>query len=219
MASPVIPKEQLTAYQRWELLGFEDKVAPQRRGQAEAELTVTLPTAEEIEKIHQQAAQEGFKMGQDEGYKAGYEAGRKAIQGLAGQLANLAEALEQEQVRQDEAVAQELLDLALALARQMVRTTVRVKQGVVIEVIREAMSALPSLTGHLRILVHPDDVVPVREFMEAEHGQFSFKVAADARQERGGFRIEATHCEVDGEMPVRWREIVDCLGSGSEWLE
>lgn len=217
MASPVIPKENLTAYQRWELLGFDDK--PAAPAGPEERLPMALPTAEELEQMHQQAAQEGFRIGHEEGYKAGYEAGKAAAARVAAQLAGLAEALDQEQLSQDKEIAEELLDLALAVARQMVRTTLQVKRGVVLELVREALGALPSLTGHLRILAHPDDVEPLREFMDAEHGHFSFKVVADGRIERGGFRIEAAHGEVDAQLPVRWREIVDCLGSDAEWLE
>lgn len=219
MASPVIPKENLTAYQRWELLGFDDKPAAAKPPSPEEELVASLPTAEELERMQQDAAQEGFKSGHEEGYKAGYEAGRKAVGAVAARLAALTEELDQEQLRQDEGIARELLDLALAVARQMIRTSLRVKPGIVQEAIREALTALPSLTGHLRILVHPDDVEPLREFMESEHGHFSFKVVPDSRLERGGFRIESSHCEVDGQLPARWREIVDCLGSDAEWLE
>lgn len=224
MAAPVIPKEKLTAYQRWELLGFDEKPAPAAPAvEPDEPMPVTLPTAEELERMHQEAAREGFKIGQEEGYqagyKAGYDAGKAAAETVVRQLAALAEALDHEQLRQDQAVAAELLELALAVSKQMVRTALRVKRGVVLEIVREAMTALPSLAGHLRVLVHPDDVEPIREFMEAEHSHFSFKVAPDSRLERGGFRLEANHGEVDAQLPVRWREIVDCLGSDTEWLE
>lgn len=221
MATPVIPKEQLTAYQRWELMGFDDAAKPgagAARSQDQQQ-AVTLPTAEQLERIHHQAAQEGFKIGQEEGYKAGYEAGRRAAAATARQLEALAEALDQERLRQDDEIARELLGLALAVAKQMLHTALRVKDGLILEVVREAMNALPSLSGHLRILVHPDDVAPLQEFMESEHAHFSFKVAPDSRIERGGFRIESSYSEVDGQLPVRWREIVDCLGGDSEWLD
>lgn len=220
MPSPVIPKEQLTAYQRWELLGFEEALPPSEAAPVEEEAPkVVLPTAEELERIHQQAAQEGFKIGRDEGYRAGYEAGKKAAEAVVGQLTELADALDRQRVQTDEEVARELLALALAVSRQMIRTSLRVKEGLILETVREAMNALPSLSGHLRILVHPDDVASLNTFMEAEHGHFSFKVLADSRIEQGGFRIESSHSEVDGQLPTRWREIVDCLGSDAEWLE
>lgn len=219
MSSPVIPKEHLTAYQRWEMLGFDETPPTGKPEPTEQSLPVSLPTAEELEGIHQQAAQEGFKIGHDEGYKAGYEAGRRSVEAMAARLAALAEALDQERLRQDDEIAGEVLDLALAVSKQMVRTALGVKRGMVQEIVREAMNALPSLAGHLRIMVHPDDVDALREYMESEHAHFSFKVVPDSRIERGGFRLESSHSEVDGQLPVRWREIVDCLGSSSEWLE
>lgn len=217
MTSPVIPKEQLTAYQRWELLGFDEPAAP--APPAEPAPAVTLPTAEELERIHQQAAQEGFQLGRDEGYRAGYAAGKKAAEADRAVLRELSEALDRERIRQDEAVAQEILQLALTVARQILRTTVQIQEGRVVEIIREAMGALPSLNGHLRIAVHPDDAEAVHKFMEVEHAQFTFKILPDPRIERGGFRLDSNHSEVDGELPTRWREIVDCLGADTEWLE
>lgn len=223
MASPVIPKEQLTAYQRWELLGFDEAPNRGRAGAAENAEAITLPTAAEIEQIHQQAAQEGFKIGHDEGfktgYKAGYEEGRTTAEAVVKRLTVLAEALDKEQLRQDEEIARELLALALSVSKQMLRTALKVKAGLVMEVIREAMNALPSLSGHLRVMVHPDDIEPMRAFMESEYAHLTFKVAPDPRLEQGGFRIESSYSEVDGQLPTRWREIVDCLGDESEWLE
>jgi flagellar assembly protein FliH len=219
MVSPVIPKESLTAYQRWELLGFEERAPKAAPAPEEEALSAPLPTAEDLERIQQQAAQEGFQLGRDEGFRSGYEAGRKAAEAVAGQLGELADALDREQIKQDETVARELLGLALAVTKQMVRTAFKVKQDLILDVIREAMTSLPSLSGHLRILVHPDDVEPLREFMETEHGHLSFRVMPDSRIDRGGFRIESSHSEVDGQLPIRWREIIDCLGSDTEWLE
>jgi flagellar assembly protein FliH len=221
MASRVIPKEQLTAYQRWELSGLEGHgqpggQAPTRRPE---EAAVGLPTAEQVEQIHNQAREEGYKMGQEEGYKAGYEAGRQAAQKYAGQLADLARALDAERLRQDPAIAGEVLALALAVAKQMLRTALGVKDELVLAVIRDALNSLPSLTGHLRILLHPDDVETVREFMHQEHGHMSVRVAADARIERGGFRLESNFSEVDGQLPSRWQTIVECLGADDKWLE
>ena len=47
MSSTAVPKEQLTAYQRWELDSFD---APKKGGKA-----TVLPTAAQIERMHQQA--------------------------------------------------------------------------------------------------------------------------------------------------------------------
>lgn len=222
MPSSLIPKEALTAYQRWELATLDEaQGGASATGEAmrRDQPALNLPTAEDVERIHQQAAQDGHRVGREEGYKAGYQAGRKAGEAHAGLLKDLAAALDAERLRQDETLSREVLDLALAVARQILRSAVRVKEGVVVEAIREALGSLPSLSGHIRILVHPDDVDTVREFMAAEHGHFSVRVAGDAAIEQAGFRLESNHSEVDGRLPVRWREIIDCLGVDDEWLE
>lgn len=220
MSSRVIPKEQLTAYQRWELLGLEEGgSAAQVRPQSVEEVAVSLPTAEELEQMHQQAAQEGFKTGHEEGYKAGYEMGRKAGEADAKRFAELVTALDGEILRQDEKLSSELLNLSLAIAKQMLRTALKVKDGLVLEVLREAVNALPELNGRLRVIVHPDDLEAVGAYLDEEHAHFSARVMADGKIERGGFRIETSHSEVDGELPTRWQEIIDCLGSDSTWLD
>jgi flagellar assembly protein FliH len=222
MTSRVIPKEHLTAYQRWELLGIEDTSGTfGKRAQMPPEEThaINLPTAEDLEQIHQQSAQEGFKIGHEEGYTAGFEMGRQAGQASAERFANLVESLDAELLRQDEKLSRELLSLALAVAKQMLRTALKVKEGLVLEVLREAMNSLPGLSGHLRVMAHPDDLHVISEFLAAEHDHFSAKAVADSRVERGGFRIESSNSEVDGELPIRWQEIVDCLGTDSAWLE
>lgn len=224
MSSRVIPKEELTAYQRWELLGLDEPAlqAPPPEEEAPVEempVTVNLPTAEDIERIQQQAAQEGFQAGHEEGYKAGYEMGRQAGEADVSRFAELVESLNGELLRQDERLARELLDLALAVARQMLRVSLRTKEGLVLEVIKEAINSLPAMSGHLRIVIHPDDQRVVSDFVAAEHLHLSARVVADSRVERGGFRIETNHSEMDGELPIRWQEIIDCLGTDSAWLE
>jgi flagellar assembly protein FliH len=223
MSSRVIPKEQLTAYQRWELLGLDDDGQGSSTGQIrppqDEPVAVSLPTAEDLERIHQQAAQEGFKAGHEEGYKAGYEMGRKAGEADVKRFAELVASLDGEILRQDDKLSGELLNLALAVAKQMLRTALKVKEGLVLEVLREAMNAMPDLNGRLRVIVHPEDLQAVSQYLDEEHAHFSARVMTDNRIERGGFRIESSHSEVDGELPARWQEIIDCLGTDSTWLD
>jgi len=221
MPANIIPKEDLAAYQRWHLQGIEDTsggaVTGVRHGR-EQDAAVVLPTAVELENSHSQSLQDGFKHGHEEGYKVGYEAGLKSGEADAQRLAELAEALDTELLRQDELLSRELLALALAVAKQMVRTALKVKENLVLDVLREAMNSLPRLTEHLRIMVHPDDLQEVNSFLASDHGHLTAWAVADERLERGGFRIETSHSEVDGELPARWQEIIDCLGADEAWL-
>ena len=223
MSSRVIPKEQLTAYQRWELAAVEDLARQLETGQGTAEGKgpggVALPTAEEIERIHQEAWREGQELGFKEGREAGYQAGLEAGQAHVRRLAAFLEALDVERLRQEEAIAQEVLQVALAVARQILRTTVAVKEGVVLAAIREAFASLPSLSGHLRVIVNPADAEDVRNWLGAEHGHVTCKVLEDPGMARGGFRFENDSSILHGELSARWREVLNCLGADQDWLE
>ena len=89
MSSPSVPKEQLTAYQRWELDSFDTPregapgAASRRGGRA-----AILPTAEQIERMHQQA--------HEEGYAAGYGEGSAKVAAEQQNLRNIVAALAEE---------------------------------------------------------------------------------------------------------------------------
>ncbi|MCS6785662.1 MAG: flagellar assembly protein FliH [Thiobacillaceae bacterium] len=234
MSGKVIHKEGLTAYQRWEL-GLLAEPAPEEPGPpptvepaAEAaEGTIELPTAEALERLHQQAWQEGHRLGYEEGLRAGYEAGRR--QGYeAGsreatrdreRLRGLAEALEVERVRQDEALARELLQLALRIAQQVVRVSLKVKPELILPVVREALTLLPTLSGHTRLVVHPEHAPFVREFLASEHVHLNWKVVEDADLALGGFRVENAASDLDARVQTRWQEVINALGADPSWLE
>jgi flagellar assembly protein FliH len=222
--SKVIPKEQLTAYQRWELAPFDesDTARPPRAAGTQSEDgngKVVLPTAEEVERLHQDAWREGYDLGLEEGRKAGFEMGLQAGEAQVRLLQTLVQTLEAARLRQDEEVAREVLTLALTMAQQVVRKAIQVKPDLVLEALREALLSLPVLNGHHKLVVHPDHVELTREWLAHEHGHLSWKVVSDPQMERGGFRLESAYSEMDGSLRARWREITDCLGIDDDsWL-
>jgi flagellar assembly protein FliH len=227
--SKVIPKEQLTAYQRWELATFDDgsvpSMLPPMRSPEKppaapepSEPPVVLPTAEAIERLHQEAWQEGYQLGLEEGRKAGLDAGQAAIETQLDTLRALADALQGGQLRQDHEVAREVLELALVMARQILRAALQVKPELILEAIREALATLPTLNGHHKIITHPDSAQIVRDWLAREHGHLSWKVMEDAQMEAGDFRIESAYSDLDGSVRARWVELTSCLGADAAWL-
>jgi flagellar assembly protein FliH len=220
MPSHVIPKEQLTAYQRWELAAVEDLPPTQEQeGGDGIRPGLSFPTAEELERIQQSAWREGRELGMKEGREAGFAEGRRAGEAHVQRLSRLADAMEVERLLQDKVVAEEILNLALGIAQQVLRTRLAAKRGVVIEAMRQAFSSLPSLASHLRVVVNPADAEDVRAWLSNEHGHVACKVVEDAELGRGSFRFENDHSILHGELSARWREVVSCLGADQEWLE
>lgn len=216
--SKVIPKEQLTAYQRWELAQFEETGSPHAREPGRA-AQVALPTAEEIERLHQEAWRQGHELGLEEGRKAGFSEGMQAAGEKLKLLAGLIETLDAARLRQDEEIAREVLALALTVAQQVVRRAIQVRPELLLDALRDALLSLPALNGHQKIAVHPEHVELVREWLLHEHGHLSWKVLADPKLEPGSFRFESSHSELDGSLRARWREITECLGVDDDsWL-
>lgn len=205
MSSKIIPKEQLSAYQRWELNSLDQQT------EAERASAVALPTVEGIENIHKQAYREG--------YAAGYQEGKGKAGAELARLAQLMSALDGALSRFDEELTQNLLSLALDIARQMLREALRVRPELVLPVIREAVNSLPQASQHPHLKLHPDDAALVRSLMEDELNHFHWKVIEDSRIERGGCRVETPNSEIDATLESRWKMILSALGREGAWLE
>jgi len=198
MSFKSIPKEQLSAYQRWELNAFDQPSEG-----------VKLPTADEIQHIQQQAYQEGFA--------AGMKDGRAEGQSVAQQMQALMTELHQSMQQFEITMAQEIMDLALDIARQMVRSALAVNPELVLAVVREAIESLPQVNQNPTLILHPEDAQLVRDMLSHEYQENVWRVVDDPLMERGGCRVETGTAEIDANMESRWQRIVAALGSDAPW--
>ena len=204
MAAPnLIPKEQLSAYERWELNDFD---APGQRG------PVSLTTVAQVEKIHQQAQLDGYQAGLREGrQRAGLEVERFAA--LAAAFSSATDELDQQ-------LAQQLLDVALDVARQMLRGTLEVRPELILPLIQEAIRSLPILGDARCLRLNPQDAALARELAgESLTVASGWTIVEDAAMKRGGCVVSTSHGEVDATLEARWRRIVGTLGREGGWLE
>lgn len=201
MSSNIIPKEQQSAYERWEMDSFDGS----------ANSSVPLPTAEEVENIHQQAYQEGFS--------SGYQEGKGKVDAEMARLTQLMSALDQALFQFDDTLTQNLLSLALDVAKQMTREALLVRPELVLPVVREAINSLPQASQHPHLTMHPEDAALVRSLMADEMNHFHWKLMEDGRVERGGCRVETANSEIDATVESRWKRILASLGRDGAWLE
>ena len=200
MASDPTQKEKLTAYQRWELNDFEQGATRQ---------DVLLPTADQIQRIQQQAYQEGFA--------AGMKDGRAESQAEAQRMHAMMLALHHSMSLFEESMAQEIMDLALDIARQMVRSALEADPVLVLAVVREAIESLPHTYQHPTLALNPQDAHLVREMLAQEYPGEVWRIVEDAQIERGGCRLETSSTDIDARMESRWQRIVTALGSDASW--
>lgn len=223
---------KLTAWERWELASFDvpaevPTAAPPDAEDVETPPDVQWPTANEIEEIHRQAReqgyQRGFAEGKEEGYAAGQSAGNQA--GLeAGQILARVEAerlgaaatqLEQALATLESQVADELLALALELARGIVRQEISARPETLLTVVREAMAQLPH--QHTAIYLNPEDASLVRSYLGDQLAHAGHRIHEDFKLKRGDCILEAGGSQLDATVAMRWRRVLEEIGIESAW--
>jgi flagellar assembly protein FliH len=203
MSSPAIPKALLTASQRWELDSFD---APKKDHMA-----AILPTAAQLERLHQQAHEEGYAAGHREGSE------RAVAEGL--RLQQIVAALTGESQQFDQRVADDLLGLALALSKQVLRQTLKLHPEVILAVVNEVLGQMPLSHQRARLILHPEDATLVRAALGERLKQSGWEIIQNAEISRGGCRLEAAECAIDATLERRWQRVVAAVGNGHAWIE
>lgn len=230
------PHQAAGAYRRWELPSFDEPGVPSAAVElpppepepifepepqpvieaytlpppepaASPEPEFQLPTAEDIERIHEEARKDG--------YAAGYEEGTARGRMEAMQFHGLVQGLENSLTSLDREVAEEVLALAIEVARQMVRHSLEVHPESVAEMIREALLQLPQT--HAQVHLNPEDLAMVRDYLGDQLTHAGHRLVEDASVTRGGARIDATASQIDATVQTRWRRIMDNLGRSVAW--
>lgn len=207
MSNKIIPKEQLSAYQRWEMSALDEERVEKSRSVGD----MLLPTAEGLEQLQAQAHSEGFA--------AGYQEGKIKALADAERMKHLVAGLDEAMQQFDQQIANDVLALALEIAKQMLRQALKVKPGLALNVVREAMNALPQASHHPTLILNPEDATLVRSFLESDLAHANWKIQEDSRIERGGCRIESANSEIDATMEARWRRVAESLGRDDNWLD
>ena len=212
--SNVIPKEQMSAYQRWELASFGDE-----RPSTQRAAVGNGPSAEELAQIREQARQQGYAAGFDQGHAAGLEQGRVAAAQEIAYLRQIAAGFGNEVARANEVIAQDMLELALDLSKAMLKTALTVRPQVVLPIVSEAIRYLPTLQQPALLVLNPADAAVVKAHMEDELSKAGWRVAEDMQMERGGCRVETATNQIDATASTRWQRIAAALGQEADWLE
>jgi flagellar assembly protein FliH len=237
----MIPKEQQSAYQRWEMTSFGDeRPSTQARRAAmapppapapmpepvEIVPNVALPTIEELEAIREQARAEGYAEGLEEGRAAGHaqgyadgaKAGQIEAEGELEHLRSIAASFSDAVMQADETIAHDVLELALRLARGMVRTAFEVRPELILPVVQEAIGYLPVLAQPATLTLHPEDAEIVRQAMGQELIKGGWRIVDDATLARGGCKVDTASNQIDAQAQARWARLTHALQSNVDWL-
>ncbi len=168
-------------------------------------------TAARLEALQQEAYDEAFKKGLEEGKAAAAE----DIKQRCEQLDALMQSLETPFAELDEALEQQVVKLAMAVARQLFRREMKTEPAHVIGVVREAIQLLPATSSSATVHLHPDDATLVRESLTLTDASPAWKVAEDPLVARGGCRVTTENSLVDATAEARLKAVIASI-AGNE---
>jgi flagellar assembly protein FliH len=216
------PKEQQTAYQRWEMNSFGDNrpstLAARSAANAPAAAVYTGPSDEELAQIREQARLAGFDEGHAAGYADGMALGRAESAVELEHLQAVAGAFSGALAAADETIAGDVLELALHLAKTMVKSALEIRPELVIGVVREAIEYLPVVQQPALLILNPLDAELVQQNLGDELDKGGWRVAKDPAIARGGCKIDTATNQIDASVGARWERLSTALGKDIDWL-
>jgi flagellar assembly protein FliH len=157
--------------------------------------------------LQAEAHKEAFEQGLAEGREAGRAEVRAQVERLSGMFYDLAKPFE----IMDAEVERELLALAMALARQIVRRELKTDPTQIIGIIREAIAALPVAAREVRVHLHPEDAAVVREHLAPTERERAWTMVEDPVMARGGCQVSTNTSRIDMRLETRLGAILSEL--------
>ncbi len=208
--STVIPKEKLTAYQRWELHSFDppDGGAPRTAGGGSAR--AVDDEAAKTRKVHQLA----YESGRADGLREG--AARSTLE--AQQFAALADSLRLNHLETSQVLADEILGVALEIARQMTGQLLTARPEAIVAVVQDALTRVLQPAAQATLTLHPADAAIVQAQLGETLAAGDWRIVEDQNMARGGCTLHTLASELDATVGTRWRRIAAALGQETPWL-
>ena len=110
--------------------------------------------------------------------------------------------------------ADRLVDLAVAMATQIVRQRLDVDRAAILPLVQETLAQLHEAPGPATLLLDPLDAVLVGERLAPLLQQRRIAVAPDPGIQPGGCRLVSAEAEVDATLPTRWARLLAAMGRG-----
>lgn len=171
-------------------------------------------TVQELEDVEKRAYEEAYAKGRAEGLASAEREMRPQLQQLQARIDRLDSiigTLARPLHEMDTVVEDQLVQLALTVARHLVRRELRMDPSQVIAIIRETVALLPASTRDVRVHLHPEDAAVVREKLAAPAGERVWSIAEDPIMGRGGCRVTTDTAQIDARLETRIGTVVSAL--------
>ena len=176
------------------------------------------PSDEELAEIREKARLMGYDDGHAHGHADALAAGKIEAAEQLEHLRALTESFGTALHEADQLIAADVLELALHLAKGMLKTALPVKPELILPIVRDAIEYLPVLQQPALLVLHPDDAPLVREILGEELDKGGWRVIEDAAVGRGGCKVDTASNQIDAQAASRWQRLTHALGKDLDWL-
>lgn len=187
---------------------------PEIEGGIDVGSTAGMPTARQIEQIHREAYEEGLAAGQAAGQAEGLARGaaelRRRVEVLDGVLRELGTPL----AELDEQMVESVGELALLIARHLVRRELKATPGEVVGVVRETLRHLPVASRGTVVHLNPDDVELVASALSIGEDSAGWRLEPDPLVTRGGCIVHTETSRIDASVETRLAQIASKMLGG-----
>lgn len=213
MSDPVT-KGKLSAYQRWEMTSFEEDRPVAKKLTAE---NLAAANKAELDKLRLKAQKEGFTKGFEEGHQLGVSTAQKDMQQELATFLTMSSQFNLAVQQAEQIMAQDVLDLALDVAKAMLKSALNINPELIIPIVEQAIASLPSVQQPAQLLLNPRDAELVKNHIGTELSETGWVIVPDPHLNQGDCRIETLKNQINASLPSRWQQLVDALGRNNGW--
>lgn len=191
--------------ERWDLPIVSGKSVQARR---------SGPTVGELQALEQKAYQEAYAAGHAEGFaaaRAETEAQLGELKAQVQRMGAIFDQLARPLENLDAQVEQQLVNLALAIAKQLLRRELKTDPAQVIAVVRETVGLLPAAAREVRVHLHPEDAAVVREKLATPSADRAWSIVEDPVMTRGGCRVTTDTAQIDARLETRIGGVISAI--------
>ena len=233
----IIPKEELTSFQRWEIGSFDRPTTNKRpqvpppsppapepgesgTSQTPAPAAISSEDLESLKMAAQEAGhQAGFQAGYAEGQQAAAQEAREAALAQLERFQEITEGLHQALNQIDQSVAEQLLELAVEISEKIVGSVLAIKPEMLLPIVREALANLPVQQAEITLSLNPADAATIRQHLGEQFAQTGVLIIENDQISPGGCQLRAGVAEIDASLETRWKRVLGAIGANPrQWL-
>ncbi len=201
VGSKIIDKSEAVGVDRWDFPSVDDSPAAELKGARGK--NAHLLTARQVDELQSQAHDEAYRRG----YEEGLTEGRAEAAARVARLDVIGGALARPLVELDHTLERELLELAGALAKQILHRELASDPTQIVDSVRDCLEVLPSSAREVTLHLALQDSQVVREHLTEDPAR-PWRIAEDATLAPGNLRITSESSQIDGTLEARLQEII-----------